>query len=244
MATTNDSTGVIRSVAREERRFPQPPAAQARALVNEAAYQELYRRSVDDPEGFWGDMAAKELTWQKKFKKVSEWKAPFAKWFIGGKLNVAENCLDRHCQGASGNKAASDSSFHGGSRRGGYGHGLAVDVVSVKGETRLQRFAVSEQLWKWIDAPERELGVGRPYLGRDPPHALEDLAMTAVDTVEVPKRQHGRRQAVGLKARLILVIGQVALERVDTGREVEIAHGRAAGGSTTARGRMCSRGSK
>jgi hypothetical protein len=71
---------------------------------------------------------------------------------------------------ASGNKAASDSSFHGGSRRGGYGHGMAVDVVSVKGETRLQRFAVSEQLWKWIDAHEKELGVGRPYLDRDPPH--------------------------------------------------------------------------
>jgi hypothetical protein len=71
---------------------------------------------------------------------------------------------------ASGNKAASDSSFHGGSRRGGYGHGLAVDLVSVKGETRLQRFAASEELWKWIDAHETELGVGRPYLDRDPPH--------------------------------------------------------------------------
>jgi hypothetical protein len=71
---------------------------------------------------------------------------------------------------ASGNKAASDSSFHGGSRRGGYGRGMAVDVVSVKGETRLQRFAVSEELWKWIDAHEKELGVGRPYLDRDPPH--------------------------------------------------------------------------
>jgi hypothetical protein len=71
---------------------------------------------------------------------------------------------------ASGNKAASDSSFHGGSRRGGYGHGMAIDVVSVKGATRLQRFAVSEALWKWIDAHEMELGVGRPYLDRDPPH--------------------------------------------------------------------------
>src|SRR6516165_5091601 len=71
---------------------------------------------------------------------------------------------------ASGNKAASDSSFHGGSRRGGYGHGLAVDLVSVKGATRLQRFAASEELWKWIDAHETELGVGRPYLDRDPPH--------------------------------------------------------------------------
>src|SRR5262245_10305282 len=71
---------------------------------------------------------------------------------------------------ASGNKAASDSSFHGGSRRGGYGHGLAIDLVSVKGETRLQRFAASEVLWKWVDAHETELGVGRPYLDRDPPH--------------------------------------------------------------------------
>src|SRR5436190_12438092 len=71
---------------------------------------------------------------------------------------------------ASGNKAASDSSFHGGSRRGGYGHGLAVDLVSVKGKTRLQRSAVSVELWKWIDAHEKELGVGRPYRDRDPPH--------------------------------------------------------------------------
>jgi hypothetical protein len=71
---------------------------------------------------------------------------------------------------ASGNKAASDSSYHGGSRRGGYGRGLAADVVSVKGETRLQRYASSKELWKWIDAHEKELGIGRPYLDRDPPH--------------------------------------------------------------------------
>lgn len=71
---------------------------------------------------------------------------------------------------ATGNKAASDSSYHGGSRRGGYGHGLAVDLVSVKGETRMQRFASSQELWKWIDAHEKELGIGRPYLDRDPPH--------------------------------------------------------------------------
>src|SRR6266498_3972789 len=78
---------------------------------------------------------------------------------------------DDYRQGiASGNKAASDSSYHGGSRRGGYGHGLAVDLVSVKGETRMQRFASSEELWKWIDAHEKELSVGRPYLDRDPPH--------------------------------------------------------------------------
>ena len=71
---------------------------------------------------------------------------------------------------ASGNKAASDSSYHGGSRHGGYGRGQAADLVSLKGETRLQRYASSQELWKWIDAHEKELGIGRPYLDRDPPH--------------------------------------------------------------------------
>src|SRR6266404_621636 len=71
---------------------------------------------------------------------------------------------------ASGNKAATDSSFHGGSRRGGYRHGLAADLASVKGDTRMQRFVSSEELWKWIDAHEKEFGIGRPYLDRDPPH--------------------------------------------------------------------------
>ena len=71
---------------------------------------------------------------------------------------------------ASGNKAAKDSSYHGGSRRGGYGRGLAADLVSVKGETRVERCQWSEVLWKWIDAHEKELGIGRPYLDKDPPH--------------------------------------------------------------------------
>src|SRR6266849_2510280 len=71
---------------------------------------------------------------------------------------------------ASGNKAATDSSYHGGSRRGGYGHGLAADLVSVKGETRAQRCISSESLWKWIDAHGQEFGIGRPYLDKDPPH--------------------------------------------------------------------------
>jgi hypothetical protein len=71
---------------------------------------------------------------------------------------------------ASGNKAATNRSYHGGSLRGGYGHGLAADVVSVKGETRAERWISSEILWKWIDAHGKEFGIGRPYLDRDPPH--------------------------------------------------------------------------
>ena len=71
---------------------------------------------------------------------------------------------------ATGLKAQSDRSYHGGSFRGGYGHGLAADIVSVKGETRAERLASSQQLWNWIDTHEKELGIGRPYLDRDPPH--------------------------------------------------------------------------
>ena len=71
---------------------------------------------------------------------------------------------------ASGLRAASDRSYHGGSSHGGYGHGLAADVVSVNGGTRDQRWTSSESLWKWIDANGKEFGIGRPYLDRDPAH--------------------------------------------------------------------------
>jgi hypothetical protein len=71
---------------------------------------------------------------------------------------------------ASGLKAANDRSYHGGSSRGGYGHGIAADIVSVNGATRAQRLISSQTIWKWVDAHEKEFGIGRPYLDRDPPH--------------------------------------------------------------------------
>ena len=71
---------------------------------------------------------------------------------------------------ATGLKAASDRSYHGGSFRGGYGHGLAADIVSTKGATRAQRWVTTEALWKWVDANGKDFGIGRPYLDRDPPH--------------------------------------------------------------------------
>ena len=95
---------------------------------------------------------------------------------------------------ARGNKAAADSSYHGGSRRGGYGHGLAADLVSVKGETRAERCASSEILWKWIDAHEKELGVARPYLDRDPPHVAPLDGKEYAD-----KRGPAKAQLAGLK---------------------------------------------
>src|SRR5262245_21590315 len=90
---------------------------------------------------------------------------------------------------ATGQKAQSDRSYHGGSFRGGYGHGLAADIVSVKGETRAARWVSSEQLWKWVDTHEKELGIGRPYLDRDAPHVAPiDGKEYAAHRVESNKR--------------------------------------------------------
>jgi hypothetical protein len=88
---------------------------------------------------------------------------------------------------ASGLKAATDRSYHGGSLRGGYGHGLAADLVSVKGETRGRRWLSSEALWKWIDQHGAEYGVGRPYLDRDPPH------VAPIDGKEYTDRRGGAK---------------------------------------------------
>src|SRR6266446_4562586 len=90
---------------------------------------------------------------------------------------------------ASGLKAASNRSYHGGSSRGGYGHGLAADIVSVQGGTRDERWASSEKLWKWVDAHGKEFGIGRPYLGRDPPH------VAPVDGQEYAAHNRGSKHA-------------------------------------------------
>jgi hypothetical protein len=88
---------------------------------------------------------------------------------------------------ASGLKAASDRSYHGGSFRGGYGHGVAADVVSVKGRTKAERWVSTEALWKWIDANGKQYGIGRPYLDRDPPH------VAPIDGKEYASRRGGAK---------------------------------------------------
>jgi acetyl-CoA synthetase len=64
-------------------------------------YQKAYEKSVADPEGFWAEQAS-TFSWKKKWDKVLEWdfQKPDVKWFIGGKLNITENCLDRHLENA------------------------------------------------------------------------------------------------------------------------------------------------
>ena len=97
----------ITSVSREHRLFR--PSAEFKAQANlgsEAAYKRLYDESVNSPEKFWERQAKEQLVWRKPFKKVLDWKPPHAKWFVGGKLNVSENCIDRHLGTARENKAA------------------------------------------------------------------------------------------------------------------------------------------
>jgi acetyl-CoA synthetase len=97
----------ITSISRETRVFR--PSAEFKAQANlgsEAQYKRLYSESVNTPEKFWGRQARELLAWRRPFKKVLNWKLPHAKWFEGGKLNVAENCLDRHLTDGRANKAA------------------------------------------------------------------------------------------------------------------------------------------
>lgn len=72
------------------------------------AYEKMYKKSVEDPEGFWGDIAEKNIAWFKKWGKVLEYDfhKPDIKWFLGGKLNASVNCLDRHLTAGRKNKAA------------------------------------------------------------------------------------------------------------------------------------------
>jgi hypothetical protein len=91
---------------------------------------------------------------------------------------------------ATGYKACPNCSYHGGSRHGGYGHGLAADIVSVKGDSRSERCTSSEELWKWIDKHERDFGIGRPYLDRDPPHVAPIDGKEYADHRGRPNTQH------------------------------------------------------
>ena len=101
------SSNSFTSVSKESRIF-KPSAAFSKTahISTEAAYQRLYRESIQSPDKFWGRMGKQELVWSKPFGKVLQWKEPLAKWFVGGKLNVSVNCLDRHLGTPTANKAA------------------------------------------------------------------------------------------------------------------------------------------
>jgi acetyl-CoA synthetase len=99
--TPGKDTQALSNLLQENRRFAPPAELAAAANVTAAAYAE----ADADRLGFW-ERAAERLTWSKRWDTTLEWNAPFAKWFIGGKLNVAYNCVDRHVEAGRGDKVA------------------------------------------------------------------------------------------------------------------------------------------
>ncbi|MEI8133572.1 MAG: acetate--CoA ligase [bacterium] len=96
----------IESALSEKRVFKPSKTFSAVANISSLEqYEKMYKASIADPQKFFAKQA-EELHWFKKWKKVMSWKAPFAEWFVGGKINASYNCLDRHLDSARRNKAA------------------------------------------------------------------------------------------------------------------------------------------
>jgi acetyl-CoA synthetase len=113
----------------EDRTFPPPPDFAAAANVSDRG---LHEEADADPEAFWARQARELVTWQQDFTATLEWDLPFARWFVGGKLNVSENCLDRHVAAGRGDKVA----YHW---EGEPGETRTITYADLLGE--VQRFA-------------------------------------------------------------------------------------------------------
>jgi acetyl-CoA synthetase len=102
MAKASSGTEPIEALLKEGRKFPPPKEFAKNAVVRNPA---IYREAARDPVRFW-EKQARALRWMRPWRRALEWKLPSAKWFVGGKLNVSDNCLDRHVETARRNKAA------------------------------------------------------------------------------------------------------------------------------------------
>ncbi|MEC7924812.1 MAG: acetyl-coenzyme A synthetase N-terminal domain-containing protein, partial [Actinomycetota bacterium] len=87
----------------ENRTFPPSQEFQSKALT---ADRVLYEEAEADYESFWARQARELLTWSKDFHTTLDWDLPYAKWFVGGELNISYNCLDRHVENGNGDKVA------------------------------------------------------------------------------------------------------------------------------------------
>ena len=101
------SEPTIESILQEKRSFsPAKEFAQNAHIKSLADYQQLYAQAQADPQEFWGELAATQLHWFQGWDRVLDWQPPFAQWFVGGKINISYNCLDRHLTTWRKNKAA------------------------------------------------------------------------------------------------------------------------------------------
>jgi acetyl-CoA synthetase len=100
--TTAAETTPIAALLKEKRKFPPPKDFARRAQANQAS---VYKEAARNPTRFW-ERFARELHWFRPWRTALQWKMPYAKWFVGGKINVSYNCLDRHVETARRTKAA------------------------------------------------------------------------------------------------------------------------------------------
>ncbi len=100
---SEDSADTIDALLAEDRRFPPPADFAAQALVTGTF---LYDEAATDDEGFWARQAAELISWDTEWETICDWDPPFSKWFVGGRLNVSYNCLDRHVEAGRGDKVA------------------------------------------------------------------------------------------------------------------------------------------
>src|SRR4051794_13069057 len=103
MTDTHETHDAIESLLAEGRTFPPPPSFVDAARITDAA---IYAEADADHEAFWAAQAEELVTWFEPWHTVLDWDLPFAQWFVGGKLNVAYNCLDRHVEAGHGEKVA------------------------------------------------------------------------------------------------------------------------------------------
>ena len=101
--TTPEDGATIEDYYHEDRTFPPSTEFASNAVLSDAA---VYETAAADPVAFWTDRARETVTWFEDFHTPLEWELPFAKWFVGGKLNVSYNCLDRHVEAGKGDKVA------------------------------------------------------------------------------------------------------------------------------------------
>ncbi|MEY3266600.1 MAG: acetyl-coenzyme synthetase, partial [Actinomycetota bacterium] len=101
--TNKDIHDTIDALQWEQRKFPPSEAFKKNSLV---VGTDLYDEASKDYESFWARQAHELLSWDKPFDSVLEWDLPYSKWFLGGKLNVSYNCLDRHVIAGKGSKVA------------------------------------------------------------------------------------------------------------------------------------------
>ena len=132
-----DQRPEIENLLAERRTFPPDPTFVLQANAREA----LYGEAAKDPEAFWARIARETVTWNEPFETTLEWDLPFAKWFGGGKLNITENCVDRHVAN-------------------GLGHKVAYHWIGEPGDTRTITYAdLLREVQKAANAL-RELGIG------------------------------------------------------------------------------------